>query len=130
LNAFDNLQVDVNAFTYADITGQDSWSSFAPTFSLTAVGDLTSVGRFRIVGKSLQFQVTVFGATSIASTAGTSYMNLPKAAKGLAGIAVMTDATTKIAVGVCHFDITNSRVYLPSQSASGDTFTICGSYEV
>lgn len=76
----------------------------------------------------LQFQVEFSAATSIASTAGTDYMNLPIAQAGLAGMAVMTNDTTNIAVGLCH--IKSSRCYLPTQGASGNTFHLCGWYEI
>lgn len=122
---------DLSSFSYRDITGQDRWQSFTPSFgSLTVVGGTTYSGRYRIVGRSVQFQVSLSAATSIASTAGTTYLTLPIAAKGLAGISAMTNDTTNIAVGVCHIDVTNSRCYLPTQGASGNTFTIFGSYEI
>lgn len=118
-------------FAYRDIVGQDRWETFTPVFgSLTVVGGTTYTGRYRIVGNSLQFQVSFKAATSIASTAGTDYLTLPVAAKGLAGIATMTNDTTNIAVGVCHVDVATSRCYLPTQVASGNTFTLCGSYEI
>ena len=122
---------DTTSFAYRDILGQDRWESFTPVFgSLTVVGATTYTGRYRIVGRSLQFQVTFLAATSIASVAGTDYLTLPIAAKGLAGMAVMTNDTTNIAVGLCHIDVSTSRAYLPAQVASGNTFTLCGSYEI
>jgi len=118
-------------FAHRDIIGQDRWESFTPVFgSLTVVGATTYSGRYRIVGKSLQFQVSFKAATSIASVAGTDYLTLPVAAKGLSGICVMTNDTTNVAVGLCHVDVTTSRCYLPAQVASGDTFLLCGSYEI
>lgn len=131
MNQLDDIPLDINSWTYSDITGNDSWDAFTPIFgSLTVVGATTYLGRYRIVGKSLQFQVKFSAATSIASAAGTDYLTLPKTAAGYAGLAVMTNATSKVAVGVCHFDITNSRLYLPAQVASGNVFLLCGSYEV
>lgn len=121
--------VDKTSFSYRDITSQDLWTKFTPTFtSLTVVGATSYFGRFRIVGKMLQFQVSFSAATSIASTAGTTYLNLPIARVGLAGMAVMTNDTTNIAVGLCHIDSTGC--YLPTQSASGNTFNIAGWYEI
>lgn len=118
-------------FAHRDIIGQDRWESFTPVFgSLTVVGATTYSGRYRIVGKSLQFQVSFKAATSIASVAGTDYLTLPVAAKGLSGICVMTNDTTNVSVGLCHVDVTTSRCYLPAQVASGDTFLLCGSYEI
>lgn len=122
---------DQTSFAYRDMLGQDRWESFTPVFgSLTVVGATTYTGRYRVIGKSLQFQVSFLAATSIASTAGTDYLTLPVTAKGLSGIAVMTNDSTNIAVGLCHIDVSTSRAYLPTQTASGNTFTLCGAYEI
>ena len=130
-NAFDNVTVDTKSFAWRNLLGQDRWESFTPVFgSLTVVGATSYTGRYRVVGASVQFQVTFSAATSIASVAGTDYLTLPIAAKGIAGIATMTNDTTNIAVGVCHIDTNTSRCYLPTQAASGSTFTICGSFEI
>ena len=132
MNEFDNIDVDQQSFSWADLIGQNAWSQkwTASFTSLTTVGALTVKSRFRIVGAACEFQVQVSAATSIASTAGTTYFALPIAAKGVAGIATMSDDTSKVAVGTCHIDAANSRCYLPAQSASGHTFTICGSCEI
>lgn len=130
MNALDNLQIDRKAFAYRDLLGVDQWDSFTVSASLTIVGTPTYTGRYRIVGKSCQFQIKAVSSTSIASTAGTHYFALPISAQGIGGVATMTDDTTNIAVGVCHIDVANSRCYVPAQSASGDTFTICGWYEI
>ena len=123
--------MDLKSFSYLDSIGQDKWTVFTPVFgSLTVVGATSYAGRYRIVGRSLQFQVQFSAATSIASVAGTDYLNLPITAKGLAGMAVMTNDTTNISVGVCHIDVSTSRCYLPTQTASGNTFTLCGWYEI
>ena len=121
--------LDETSFAFRDLTSQDLWTNFTPVFgSLTVVGATNYSGRFRVVGRMLQFQVEFSAATSIASVAGTDYMNLPIAQAGLSGMAVMTNDTTNIAVGVCH--ITNSRCYLPTQGASGNTFHLAGWYEI
>jgi len=130
MNELDNLQLYKPGFAYRDILGLDAWDAFTVTVSLTVVGAPTYVGRYRFVGKQCQFQITLVAATSIASTAGTHYVNLPVAAKGIAGMAIMTNSTTKIAVGVCHIDVATSRCYVPTLVASANTFNICGSYEV
>lgn len=80
------------------------------------------------MGKIVHFQVQFSATTSIASTAGTDYLNLPIARLGLAGMGMLTDDTTNIAVGLCHID--SSRCYLPTQAASGNTFNIAGWYEI
>lgn len=122
---------DQTSFAYRDMTGQDLWLSFTPVFgSLTVVGGTTYTGRYRVVGRSVQFQVSFSAATSIASVAGTDYLTLPVMAKGLSGIATMSNDTTNIAVGICHIDVATSRCYLPAQIASGNTFLLFGVYEI
>ena len=129
-NEFDDQPLR-HGFAYNDLLGQDKWIAWTPVFgSLTVVGATAYTGRFRIVGRWCQFQVQFSAATSIASTAGTDYLNAPIAIAGLSGIAVMTNSTTQIAVGVCHVEVSSSRIYLPSQTASGNVFTLSGSYEI
>ncbi len=132
MNQLDGKILDTKGFAYRDILGLDQWSSFPVVFgSLTIVGVPSYTGRYRVVGKQCQFQVQFSGSTSIASAAGTDYLNLPiTPAKGLAGEATMTDDTMNVAVGVCHIDVALSRCYLPAQAASGNVFNICGSYEI
>ena len=130
-NSFNNVDIDMQSFAWQELIGQDGWDTFVPAFtSLTVVGATNYSGRQRYVGRKCEFQVKFSAATSVASTAGTTYLALPITSAGLAGIASMTDDTAKTAVGMCHIDATNSRCYLPSQSASGHVFTICGSYEI
>jgi hypothetical protein len=118
-------------FSFRDLLGQDRWESFTPVFgSLTVIGATTYLGRVRYVGKSVEGQVSFMAATSIASVAGTDYLSLPIAAGGVAGFGVMTNDTTNIAVGLCHLDPTTSRLYLPTQAASANTFTLFFKYEV
>ncbi|HEY6018924.1 MAG TPA: hypothetical protein VIY48_03245, partial [Candidatus Paceibacterota bacterium] len=123
---------DINqaSFSFQDLIGQDKWAAFTPSFSLTVVGETTYSGRLKIIGRQCFFQVKFSAATSIASTAGTHYLTLPITAKSYSGTAVMTDDTTNIAIGVCHIDVSNSRCYLPTQAASGDTFTLAGWFEI
>ena len=123
--------LDEKSFSYRDIIGQDRWTSWTPVFgSLTVVGTPTYTGRLRIVGRQCFFQVTLVSTTSIASAAGTDYLTLPMTALGLAGVATMTNGTSNVAVGVCHIDVATSRCYLPAQVASGNTFTLAGSFEI
>ena len=131
MNDLDNLVLNKKGFSYLNLLDLDTWVTFTPVFgSLTVVGATTYTGRMRAVGRLLFFQVTFLAATSIASTAGTDYLTLPILAKGLAGMATMTNDTTNIAVGTCHIDVTNSRCYLPTQIASGNTFTLAGWFEI
>jgi hypothetical protein len=113
-----------------NLLGVDRWMDFTVAFgSLTVVGATSYAGRLRFLGRKCEFQVKFSAATSIASTAGTDYLTLPVPAKGVAGMAVMSNDTTNIAVGVCHVDVTNSRCYLPTQLASGNVFTLAGWFE-
>lgn len=131
MNRLDDIELSQESFSYRDIIGQDKWTVFTPVFgSLTTVGTPTYTGRMRIIGRSLEFQVKIVPGTTIASVAGSDYMNFPVSAKGLSGIAILTNQTTNISVGVCHIDVANSRCWLPTQTASGNTFNLVGSYEV
>jgi hypothetical protein len=125
-------RLDETSFAYLDITSQDAWKgTWTVIFgSLTVVGATNYVGRYHVEGKVIRFQVRFSAATSIASSAGTDYLNLPIASKGLGGMATMTNASTNVAVGVGHIDATNARCYLPSQAVSGDTFILAGWYEI
>lgn len=127
----DDMKLDDTGFSYLNILGRDRWYPWNPVFtSLTVVGATNYTGRFRTVGHLCQFQVKMSAATSIASTAGTTYLALPLVAIGLSGYVAMTNKTTNVAVGLGHIDVANSRAYLPSQVASGNTFTIYGEFEV
>lgn len=134
MNDFDDISLNKGGFAFMDTIGQDKWAQWpntTPVFgSLAVVGAPTYVGRIHVMGRSIQFQVQLSAATSIGSTAGTDYLNLPIPAKGYAGMATMTNDTSNIAVGVCHVDVATSRCYLPTQAPSGNTFTICGFYEI
>ena len=124
-------RLDETSFAFLDITSQDGWKAFTVVFgSLTVLGATNYTGRYHTEGKVIRFQVRFSAATSIASVAGTDYLTLPIASRGLTGMAVMTNATTNVAVGVCHIDATNGRCYLPTQGASGNTFNLAGWYEV
>ena len=123
--------VDEKSFAYRDITDQDRWESFTPSFtSLEASGTTSYSGRLRIVGASLQFQATLRASTAIRSSAGEAFMVLPITAQGLSGIATMTNDTSNVAAGTCHIDVATSRAYLPTLVASANTFTVAGWFEI
>lgn len=131
MNPFDNEQIARQSFAYADLLGRDKWTVWTPVFgSLTVVGTPTYTGRFKVIGRQCFFQAKLVSSTSIASVAGTDYLNLPLTAAGLAGIAAMSNDTSNSAVGVCHLDVATSRCYLPTQVASANTFTIAGWFEI
>lgn len=130
MNIFDDANVDEGSFAYRDLLDQDVWSTFTPTGVITEVGATSYSGRFRIVGKQCFAQIKFSAATSIATTAGTSYFTLPVTAVGLAGSGIMSNDTSNIAVGVCHVDVETSRVYLPTQGASGNVFNVAVWWEI
>lgn len=132
MNALGDLpNINFAGFAYRDLTGTDRWEAFNVTASVTLVGNATYVGRYRIVGAQCFFQISAVASTSIATTAGTSYFDLPRAAAiGIGGVATMTNNSTNVAVGVCHIDVATNRCYVPSQVASGDTFNVCGWFEI
>lgn len=117
------------SFAARDLYGQDKWDTWTPSYSFATATSLTVTGRYRIVGKQCFWQVKSTG-TSLETTAGTSYIDLPIPAVAIGGSGQMSNDTTNIAVGVGHVDVANSRFYPPTQTASADDFTFSGWYEV
>lgn len=124
--------IDQGSFTAGDIIGQDTWVPWTPVRTgWTDVGTSTVTGRYHVIGRQCFFVVRVVPGTSVATTAGTSYIGLPLTASGIGGNGgSMENRTSNIAVGSCVLDSTNSRVYVPTQVATGNTLTISGWYEV
>lgn len=129
--------VNIDGFADRDLRGLDRWQyrteadvPYTTVFSTTNVGTPTYKLRWRLVGKQCFFQASIDSSTSIATTAGASYMVLPVTAAGITGMAVMSDAATGIAIGTCHINVTLSRCYLPTQGASANEMHITGWYEV
>ena len=119
------------SFAFKDLKGWDNWESWTPVrVGWTDIGTPTVNGRFHVIGRQCFFQVEVIPGTTVATTAGTSYVELPITAEGYGGDANMIDRTTFISIGACAFDVTNSRVYVPSQVATGDTLVVAGWYEI
>ena len=129
MNDLDDLPLEKESFSFKDIQGRDLWDVWTVVYSFATATSLTVVGRYKVVGKMCFWQVKSSG-TSLATTAGTSYLELPIPAKGYGGMGVMTNDTTNVAVGVGHIDVANSRFYPPTQGASGNTFTFSGFNEV
>ena len=130
-NDFDGKTINQTGFAYLNLIQQDRWESFTPVFgSITLVGTPVYTGRYRRVGRQCQFQVRIVPGTTIATSAGTDYMNLPIAAQGVSGFGYMVNATTHITVNEGHIDTTLSQFWLPTQGASGNTFELYGEYEV
>ena len=96
------------------------------------MGSPTVTARYCQNGKIVFFQIKVVPGTTTATVAGTSYVSLPVSAgaSALAGEGSMMNITTLVAVGTCAMDVTNSRCYVPTQGATGNTLTIAGFYEV
>ena len=112
--------------------GAEAWAAFTVTRSgFTEVGTPTVTGRFSTVGNTVFFQVKIDPDTSVASTAGTSYIELPvaAAAASFGGDASMVNTATLISIGNAVIDVANSRCYVPSQAATGDTLVVAGWFE-
>lgn len=119
--------------TYGSVPGVGVWSAFTPTRTgWTDIGTPTVTGRKCQIGNMCFFQVQVIPATTTATVAGTSYIALPitAGASGLCGDVSMMNLTTLVGVGSGVIDVANSRAYVPSQGATGNTLTIFGQYEV
>lgn len=120
-----------DTFVAREGNGRDAWETWSPNRGgWTDVGSPTVAGRWQQRGRLVLAQVRVTPETTCATTAGTSYVALPIAATGFGGCFVMVNATTNVAVGVCVVDVANSRIYVPTQSATGNTLVITGWYEV
>ena len=129
MNDLDDLSLSKKSFSWRDLLDQDKWETWTVTYSFATATSLTVSGRFRVVGRQCFFQVKSTG-TSLATTAGTSYINLPIAAAGYGGEVIMFNATTNIAVGSGGIDVANSRAHIPTQGASANDFVFTGWFEV
>lgn len=131
MNQFDGVAIEESSFSFRDLLSVDRWIPWTPVrTSWTDVGTPTVTATLRIVGAQCFWQIKVVPSTSIATTAGTSYIKTPIAAKGFGGHASMVNRTTNVAVGLCVIDETNSRIYVPSQVASGNVFVIAGWHQI
>lgn len=140
------MLINQQGFAWRDLLGQDRWQyrteadvGYTTQFTTTNVGTPTYKMRWRVVGKQCFFQATIDSGTTIATTAGISYMVLPIVSRdisgnvlpvGLTGMGTMTNGVTNIAIGVCHINVTLGRCYLPTQAAIADELHIAGWYEV
>ena len=129
MNDLDDLALSKKSFSWRDLLDQDKWETWTVTYSFATATSLTVSGRFRVVGRQCFFQVKSTG-TSLATTAGTSYINLPIATAGYGGEVIMFNATTNIAVGSGGIDVANSRAHIPTQGASANDFVFTGWFEV
>lgn len=128
-NDFDDKTLDYKSFSFLDLLGQGKWTAWTPTYSFATATNLTVVGRFLIVGKLCFWQVQSTG-TSLATTAGTSYINMPFPAVGYGGQGTMDNMTTNVSVGRGPVNASTDRFYPPTQGASANAFSFTGFYEV
>jgi hypothetical protein len=123
--------VDPTSFAARNLQGIDRWESWTPVpVSMTEVGTATYTGRFRVVGRKLEWQIGIVAGTSTACTAGTTYFPLPINATGLAGVSVAYNDATNVAIGVCAVNVSTSRIYPPAWTATGDAIKLAGSNEL
>jgi hypothetical protein len=98
---------------------------------VSGTGAVTKSGRYVRIGRTVF--VTVFitctGTATSASTAGTTYFNLPIAASQNDCLTIANN-TTNIGLGSGVLDATNDRGYPCSWTATGNSITISGKYEV
>ena len=111
---------------------QDTWT---PTFTnLTVVngtGAATYAGRYSRIGRTIFYTVKIScsGTATTASTAGTTYCDLPVAA-AQDDTVTTSNKTTLLGIGTGLLDSTNDRCYPSSWVATGNTIIISGKYEV
>ena len=111
---------------------QGTWT---PTFTnLTVVngtGAATYAGRYSQIGRTIFYTVKIScsGTATTASTAGTTYCDLPVAA-AQDDTVTTSNKTTLLGIGTGLLDSTNDRCYPSSWVATGDTIIISGKYEV
>jgi hypothetical protein len=111
---------------------QGTWT---PTFTnLTVVngtGAATYAGRYSRIGRTIFYTVKIScsGTATTASTAGTTYCDLPVAA-AQDDTVTTSNKTTLLGIGTGLLDSTNDRCYPSSWVATGNTIIISGKYEV
>lgn len=131
INQLDGFELFTQGFAFRDIIGQDRWTKFTPIRTgWTDVGAPTIAATWRDVGAQCFLQMRVAPGTTVATTAGTSYIDLPRPAAGISGEGSMQDFTTKLWIGGCMVDVTTSRLYVPTWAASGDTILLWASWQI
>lgn len=131
INGLDGFDLFTQGFAFRDIIGQDRWTKFTPIRTgWTDVGVPTILAFWRDVGAQCFLQMQVIPSTTVATAVGTSYIDLPRRAKGISGEGSMQDLTTKAWIGGCVVDVTTSRLYLPTWAASGDTILLWASWQI
>jgi hypothetical protein len=121
--------------TDAEYTALPTNGTWTPTFTnLTVVngtGGATYAGRYTQIGSIVYYTITITctGTATTASTAGTTYCTLPVAATYNDTCATANSATN-VGIGTGVLDATNDRCYPNTWTATGNTITISGKYEV
>ena len=114
-----------------DVISRTAWTPFtAARTGWTDVGVPTVTARYSQIKNVCYFQVNIVPDTTVATTAGTSYIALPLTAFGFTGSGNMSDLTTLIGIGDCVIDAATSRIYVPTQIATADTLAVSGWFEV
>lgn len=109
--------------------------TWTPAFtSLTEVlggGSVTKSGRYKRIGNTVFYTITITttGGATTASTAGTTYCDLPVAAS-YDDVCTVANGTTNVGVGTGTLNSTNDRCYPSTWAATSDTIIISGKYEV
>jgi hypothetical protein len=129
LAILDDTPLNEAGFAHRDLLGLDRWDAFTVSTSVSSVGALSTSGRFRIVGRKVEFQAQVSATTSVALTSGVHFIALPVAAAGLAGQATMTNTSTNTAT-LAAINVSTSRCYLPTQTPTAATLAVAGWYEL
>lgn len=131
INKLDGLELFTQGFSFRDIIGQDRWTAFTLIRGAwTDVGTPTVTAYWRDVGAQCFLQAKIVPATSVATTTNVSYIDLPRPAKGLAGEGSMQNLTTHATIGGCVVDTSNSRLYLPTWAASGNTILLWATWQI
>lgn len=124
-------QIREGTFAWRDIQGIDLWEIWSPARGgWTDVGAPAEQGRFRVVGRQCFFQVLVTPDTSVETTTGASYIELPIQPAGWAGVVTASDITAPITAGIGVIQVQTSRAYMPSIGPTSNPVGIAGWYEV
>lgn len=113
-------------------TTQGNW---VPTFTnLTEVlggGSVTKDGRYSRIGRTVFYTIiiTTSGGATTASTAASTYCDLPVAA-AYGDSCITVNGSTNLSIGNGVLDSTNDRIYPASWTATSNTIIISGKYEV
>jgi len=119
---------------YIALTGsvQGTWAPIFTNLTVVAgTGGATYAGRYSRLGRTVFYTVTITctGTATTASTAGTTYCDLPVNPTQDDAV-LIADKTTSLGLGTGYLDSTNNRCYPCSWTATGNTIIISGKYEV